>query len=75
MTKEEFEQGYAKRSGMTVDQLHGLSFHAEFCECGEEICEGWQMVHTERCPECGRVITDEDLHRACFDSALARAGV
>jgi hypothetical protein len=44
MTKEEFEQGYAERSGTTVEKLHDLELHGEPCDCEEESCEGWQMV-------------------------------
>jgi len=44
MTKQEFEAGYAFRSGMTVEQLHELGGHGEPCDCGADNCEGWRMV-------------------------------
>jgi hypothetical protein len=43
MTAEEFEAGYADRSGMTVGQLHALGLYPEPCDCGEDMCEGWAM--------------------------------
>ena len=44
MTKEEFERGYAERSGMTVERLHQLGQAAVPCDCDYEACEGWGMV-------------------------------
>jgi len=44
MTREEFEEGYAKRSGMTVEMLRGLGQVAIACHCGEDGCMGWAMV-------------------------------
>ncbi len=45
MTKGEFEQGYAQRSGITVARLHELGRYAVPCDCGHEDCKGWQMKH------------------------------
>lgn len=45
MTKDEFEQSYAARSGITVAQLRALGRSAEPCDCGDESCMGWQMTH------------------------------
>jgi len=45
VTAEEFEAGYAARSGVTVDFLHAHGRHAERCDCGDEMCEGWAMGH------------------------------
>ena len=47
MTKEEFEKGYAKRSGVTVEWLHFKNQFAIPCDCGESGCYGWQMAN---CP-------------------------
>lgn len=47
MTKEEFEQGYAERSGVTVEWLHLYGQYAIPCDCEEENCRGWQMVRLE----------------------------
>lgn len=43
-TLDEFEKGYAERSGLTVERLHELGLHAEPCDCGADKCHGWQMV-------------------------------
>lgn len=45
MTKDEFEQASAARSGITVAELHALGRYA--APCGDEDCQGWQMVHVE----------------------------
>lgn len=47
MTREEFEQGYAERSGVSVEWLREHGREARPCDCGEDICEGWQMVHVK----------------------------
>ena len=43
--KEDFERDYAKHSGLTVDELRALGMYALRCDCGDEGCRGWQMVH------------------------------
>lgn len=48
MTKDEFEQGYAKRSNLTVEALRALGGHVEPCECDYEGCKGLQMKFSER---------------------------
>lgn len=45
LTAEEFEAGYAARSGLTVAELHRLGRYAEPCDCGEPYCRGWKMGH------------------------------
>ena len=45
MTKDEFEQGYAERSGVTVEWLRDNDYCAFPCDCEEDGCNGWQMVH------------------------------
>jgi len=45
LTKDEFEQRYAERSGITVAELYALGRYALPCDCGEPGCEGWQMAH------------------------------
>jgi len=42
-TKEEFEQGYAERSGLTVKEIQDLGLIAFPCDCGDPTCRGWQM--------------------------------
>lgn len=44
LTKESFEALYAARSGITVEELHGLGRFAIPCDCEEDICEKWQML-------------------------------
>ena len=44
MTKDAFERDYAKRSSITVEELHALGLRAERCECGEDGCNGWKMA-------------------------------
>lgn len=67
MTKDEFEAGYAERSGLTVAELHELGMHVEPCACGEEGCHGWQMMSGAgprmgedkgAGPQFGEVVTD-----------------
>jgi hypothetical protein len=48
MTSEEFEAGYAERSGFSVEQLRSSGLYVERCDCGDPICEGWAMGHTQR---------------------------
>lgn len=51
MTRDEFEARYAERSGMTIAELR--AFNATYrrdirpCDCGEEGCQGWQMVNVQ----------------------------
>ena len=45
MKREDFESGYAKRSGTTVEWLQKHGREARPCDCGWEECEGWQMAH------------------------------
>lgn len=45
LTKGEFEQRYAERSGCSVEDLRGMGRTAVPCNCGEAGCEGWQMSH------------------------------
>lgn len=47
MTKEEFEEGYAERSGVTVKWLRDRGQVAAPCDCGEDSCQGWQMKRTD----------------------------
>ena len=48
MTAEEFERQYAERSGTTVEQLRKMGRIVAPCDCGEEMCEGWQSTTAER---------------------------
>ena len=50
MTKDEFEKGYAERSGITVERLHKLGRFATPCDCDSMDCFGWQMTHKPQVP-------------------------
>lgn len=39
----EFEEGYAARSGVTVQQLHDWGMYGAPCDCGNEGCKGFGM--------------------------------
>ncbi len=43
----EFEQQFADRSGTTVTFLHAHGRYGDVCDCGDAICEGFQMRHSE----------------------------
>ena len=43
MTKIEFEEGYARRSGVTIEWLNIHGQYAVPCDCEEEGCGGWKM--------------------------------
>lgn len=42
---EWFEEQYARRSGTTVLRLHRAGRFGAPCDCEEEGCEGFQMMH------------------------------
>ena len=46
ISREEFEQAYARRSGVALEWLLQHR-HAVPCDCGDELCEGWAMVPLE----------------------------
>lgn len=41
---EGFEAEYAKRSGLSIEQLHQLGLRAQECTCGQPDCPGLAMV-------------------------------
>lgn len=43
VTRAEFEQAYAQRSGITVEKLHALGRYVVPCTCGADVCEGWAV--------------------------------
>ena len=47
MTKDEFEAGYAMRSGVSIEWLHQHGQHAVLCDCGEHGCNGWAMARRD----------------------------
>ena len=64
MTLDEFETAYAERSGWTVEFLHENGRRGAPCDCGEDICEGWQMGFdsTEEQAAALRLELDEALN-------------
>ena len=48
MTKQEFIEGYARRSEITVARFYELGLDAYPCDCGEEGCGGWQAQTSDR---------------------------
>lgn len=44
ISRDEFEVGYAERSGVTVEWLHEHGQRAKPCDCGDALCKGWQMA-------------------------------
>ena len=51
MEKEQFEQEYAERSGMTVKELRDMGGYAEPCDCDYIYCDGWVMNFEEKSRE------------------------
>lgn len=45
ITRKQFEEAYASRSGVTVKWLKQHGREARPCDCGDEMCEGWQMAY------------------------------
>lgn len=56
MTKDEFIDGYILRSGLIGQKvrteygfiLSGAKHIAKPCDCGDEMCDGWQMAYEDR---------------------------
>ena len=51
VTAEQFEREYAERSGSTVEEMRACGRVVRPCNCGDEICEGWQYVSKEHAAE------------------------
>lgn len=47
MTREQFAEAYAARSGTTVAWLEQHGRVAMPCDCGSLWCDGWQMAYAE----------------------------
>jgi hypothetical protein len=43
----EFEKQYARRSGLTLDQLHNYGRYGAPCGCDAHDCQGFQMLHRD----------------------------
>ena len=44
MTAEQFERWYVDNCGVAVEELRGWNRVVRPCDCGDDICEGWQMI-------------------------------
>ena len=47
ITKEEFIRYYAAHSALTLEELWRIGRRPQRCQCGEDICQGWQMISRE----------------------------
>jgi hypothetical protein len=47
MTADEFEQAYAAKSGLSVEELRASGRVVVRCACGASECEGWASVSKE----------------------------
>lgn len=47
MTKDEFEALYVENGGVTIEWLREFGWVAAPCDCGEECCQGWRMMHRD----------------------------
>ena len=47
MTVDEYEQQYAERNGVTVEELHARGMRGGVCECGGRSCDGFQMFYRD----------------------------
>jgi hypothetical protein len=47
VSAETFFNSYAERSGLTPGQLAAFGQRAYRCACGEDGCEGWQMLSVD----------------------------
>jgi hypothetical protein len=54
MTKQEFIKAYARRSHVTVEWILARR-DAYPCDCGEEGCEGWQMLSPENAEDARKL--------------------
>ena len=45
MTRDQFAEAYARRSGTTVARLKAWGREPRPCDCGAKGCGGWQMAH------------------------------
>jgi hypothetical protein len=47
VSRDEFERGYARRSGVTVEGLRALGRVVRPCACDMDLCQGWQSVRVD----------------------------
>lgn len=49
-TKDEFERDYARKSGLTLQELREYGGRAIPCDCPEDDCPGWEMCFSLKPP-------------------------
>ncbi len=59
LTKEQFEENYAKATGVTVEALLELGLEAVPCDCDEGGCAGWGMKSSGEVREVADGNSDE----------------
>ena len=47
LSREQFAEAYARRSGSTIEELKEWGREPAPCDCEERGCEGWQMAHVK----------------------------
>lgn len=47
-TREEFELGYARAAGLTLNEWYELGYGSALCRCELDGCKGWQMIKNYR---------------------------
>ena len=47
-TAEQFAKEYAERSGVTIAWLKQHGREVMPCDCGDDMCEGWQMGRVDK---------------------------
>lgn len=60
MTRDEFAEGYAVRSMLSLPELLVMGFRPVPCHCGDDGCAGWQMAAGRHDPN----IKDDEWEQA-----------
>ena len=64
MTAEEFERAYAERSDLTVERLRALGRTVRPCDCGDDLCDGWQSLRAEGSADYDKLCAADLIERA-----------
>ena len=48
LSKDEFIEKCSKRPGTSVEKLCSFGFTVVPCDCGEDICEGWKKLPSDK---------------------------
>ena len=68
----DFAEGYAARSGVTVQWLHKNGREVRTCDCGDFDCEGLQMAHIEKKPQWERDLEENDNYYPDYTPAYPK---